>query len=226
MSENDAQFDLCFKVLHRLQSAGVLRQIVLIGSWCGYFYKDYFEEELPAPRTRDIDFLLATPPRVKPSVDVPSMLADLNFLVGFHSDGSMRLEHPELIIDFLVPEKGKGNLGPYKIKELGVTASRLRFVSLLLDDTISFQSHGLDLTLPHPINFALQKLIISGRRTKQEKASKDRSQAIDVLRIVMESKEKEKIRPLFDKLPKGWRSAILKNLKGPNGGPVLELLTG
>src|SRR4051812_48794001 len=108
MSENDAQYDLCFKVLRRLDAAGVLSQVVLIGSWCAYFYKDYFEEDVPAPRTRDIDFLIATPPRIKPSVDIPAMLSDLNFLVHFHSNGAMRIEHPELIVDFLVAEKGKG----------------------------------------------------------------------------------------------------------------------
>jgi hypothetical protein len=225
MNENDEQYELCFKVLRRLESAGVLHQIVLIGSWCAYFYKDYFEEELPAPRTRDIDFLIATPPKIKPSINIPAMLTDLNFLVQFHSNGAMRIEHPKLIVDFLVPEKGKGGAGPYKIKELGVTVQQLRFVSLLLDNTISFESHGFHLTLPHPINFSLQKLIISGRRTKVEKADKDRKQAIDVLKMVMATKEKEKIRPLFEKLPKGWRAAIIKTLKAENQPDVLEVLS-
>ena len=225
MSENDEQYELCFKVLRRLEKAGVLHQIVLIGSWCVYFYKDYFEEELPAPRTRDIDFLIATPPKIKPSIDIPAMLTDLNFLVHFHSNGAMRIEHPKLIVDFLVPEKGKGGAGPYKVKELGVTVQQLRFVSLLLDNTISFMSHGLRLTLPHPINFALQKLIISGRRTKVEKADKDRRQAIDVLKIVMDTNEEEKIRPLFDKLPKGWRAAIVKALKTERQDAILTFLT-
>ena len=123
MSENDEQYELCFKVLRRLEAKGVLRQVVLIGSWCAYFYRDYFEEDLPAPRTRDIDFLIATPPKIKPSIDVPSMLSDLNFIVHFHSNGAMRIEHPKLIVDFLVPEKGRGAEGPYKLKNLASRSS-------------------------------------------------------------------------------------------------------
>lgn len=123
MNVNDRQYELCFKVLRRLEAAGVLKKIVLIGSWCAYFYKDYFDEELPSPRTRDIDFLVATPPRIQPSVAIPAMLSDLNFFVHFHSNGAMRIEHPELIVDFLVAEKGKGDSGPYKVKELGITVS-------------------------------------------------------------------------------------------------------
>lgn len=153
------------------------------------------------------------------------MLSDLNFLVHFHSKGAMRIEHPKLIVDFLVPEKGKGSTGPYKVKELGVTIQQLRFVSLLLDNTISFESHGLHLTLPHPINFALQKLIISGHRTKIEKADKDRKQAIEVLKMVMGTNEREKIRPLFARLPKGWRAAIIKALKSENQSEIVDVLS-
>ena len=79
--------------------------------------------------------------------------------------------------------------------------------------------------LPHPVNFALQKLIISGRRTKLEKADKDRKQAIDVLKMVMDTNERRKIRPLFDKLPKGWRAAVIKALKSENQSEIIEVLS-
>jgi hypothetical protein len=36
------QFDLCLEVLRRLQKASVLDHIVIIGSWCIYFYRNYF----------------------------------------------------------------------------------------------------------------------------------------------------------------------------------------
>jgi hypothetical protein len=36
------QYDLCQDVLHRLDEAGVLRGLVLIGSWCLVLYREHF----------------------------------------------------------------------------------------------------------------------------------------------------------------------------------------
>jgi len=60
-------YGLCLKVLKRLQKSGVLSQIIIIGSWCQYFYKDYFVnvEYTSSIRTRDIDFLVPVPPKFK-----------------------------------------------------------------------------------------------------------------------------------------------------------------
>ena len=38
------QYELCIKVLQRLHNAGVLDSLVLIGSWCIPFYKEYFSK--------------------------------------------------------------------------------------------------------------------------------------------------------------------------------------
>lgn len=39
------RYVLLCKVLKHLQNAGILDEIILVGSWCMYFYKDYFTEE-------------------------------------------------------------------------------------------------------------------------------------------------------------------------------------
>lgn len=36
------QYELCVKVLKRLERTGVLKDVILIGSWCIPFYKEYF----------------------------------------------------------------------------------------------------------------------------------------------------------------------------------------
>ena len=56
-------YGLCLEVLKRIQKAGVLSEIIVIGSWCIYFYKDYFSdvEYTSSIRTRDIDFLVPVP---------------------------------------------------------------------------------------------------------------------------------------------------------------------
>src|ERR1700722_12274711 len=110
MRGKDAPVELCLEVLRRLEKAGVLRSLILIGSWCAYFYPDYFggKIELSALRTRDIDFLIPTPPRIRGEVRLAELLGDLGFIADLRGDGYVSLSHPELIIDFLVSEKGRG----------------------------------------------------------------------------------------------------------------------
>jgi len=226
MKEKDAPIDLVVEVLRRLDKAGVLQDIVLVGSWCVHFYKSYFDGALlSAIRTRDMDFLIPTPPKLKGEVQVTELLKDLGFISEFHGDGSVSLSHPELIIDFLVAERGRGADKPYVVKSLGVKAQPLRYMSLLTDDTITVRSGGLQLTLPHPINYALQKLIISGRRAYEEKAVKDRLQAVEVLRAVVSHGDKGRARSKFQKLPVGWRKEILTGLKAAQADDLSFLLT-
>ncbi len=214
MNEKDAPYDLCFDVLRRFDKAGVLQDMILIGSWCVYFYRERFAKGAPWPglRTRDVDFLIPTPPRIKTAVDIPALLKDIGFIVDFHGKGHMRLVHPELIIEFLVPEKGRGGKDPYPIKGLGVNAQPLRFIHLLLDNTISFKSHGITLRFPHPINYAFQKLIISRRRRNPEKKERDRRQAVQVLQMILEA-NRGQAKMILGSLPSKWRKAILDSLK-------------
>ena len=39
MKEKDAPIDLCVEVLNRLEKAGVLKDMILVVSWCLYFYR-------------------------------------------------------------------------------------------------------------------------------------------------------------------------------------------
>lgn len=225
MKGKDAPADLVVAVLRRLEKAGVLRDMVLVGSWCVHFYKGYFDgAALSAIRTRDMDFLIPTPPRLKDEVDVAELLKDLGFLTEFHGDGSVSLSHPELVIDFLVAERGRGAEKPYLVRSLGVKAQPLRYVSLLSDDTIKIRDHGLELTLPHPINYALQKLIISGRRADKEKAVKDRLQAVEILRELVARGEGRRARVKYRGLRAGWRRAVLAALKAAQSDDLSDVL--
>ncbi|MFI5350748.1 MAG: GSU2403 family nucleotidyltransferase fold protein [Elusimicrobiota bacterium] len=225
MKEKDAPVEFVVEVLRRLDKAGVLQDMILIGSWCVHFYKDHFEgAALSAIRTRDMDFLIPTPPKIKGETHILDILKGLDFVPDLHGDGSVSLGHPELIIDFLVAERGRGSDKPYLVKALGVKAQPLRFLSLLSDDTIEVRSRGLELVLPHPINFALQKLIISGRRAYEVKAVKDRIQAVEVLREVVSRGDGEKARSKFLKLPAGWRKAVLAGLKAAKADDLIDFL--
>lgn len=227
MKEKDAPEELCLEVLKRLDKAGVLQDIILVGSWCVYFYKDHFPEMglLSRIRTRDMDFLIPTPLKIRTTINMADILKDLGFIMDFQGEGHVRLTHPELIIDFLVAEKGRGWNGPYPIKALGITAQPLRFLNLLLDNPITLKSHGILLKLPHPINYAFQKLIISNRRKNLEKKAKDRIQAIEVLRAIIEKGEGVRVKQTFQKFPPKWRKSILDSLKAMDAQELSELLS-
>lgn len=126
------QYELCIKVLKKLDKVGILQDVILIGSWCIPFYKDYFGSvRYPtAIKTRDVDFLVPAPSKTKSKADIPKLLKDLGFIVDFKgSEGYIQLEHSDLIIEFLVPEKGRGSDKPYQLKQR--KASMRRFLSTL-----------------------------------------------------------------------------------------------
>jgi hypothetical protein len=120
-----SQYDLWVEVLRRLDQAGVLKHVVLVGSWCTLLYREYFSSQAYSPslKTRDVDLLIPKPQAVTSRTDVADLLKDLGFVVGFTGrKGYIRLEHPELIIEFLVPERGRSSDNPYPLPNLGLNA--------------------------------------------------------------------------------------------------------
>lgn len=206
-----SQYELCVEVLRRLDKAGVLKHIVLVGSWCMLFYKSYFASAKYAPilKTRDVDLLIPQPSAIRTKTDVAELLKDLGFVVGFTgAQGYIRLEHPELIVEFLVPEKGRPSDKPYPVPQLGVNAQALRFLELLARDTITAKVKDLSVTLPHPAHFALHKLLILQRRGKPEKIQKDKDAAIRILEALSGKGERDCVKKVFNSLPSGWQKRI------------------
>lgn len=212
-----SQLDLCLQVLKKLHNAGVLDGIVIIGSWALYFYGFYFEKNTYTPdiRTRDIDFLVPIPPKFKSKTDIPEILKDLGFIINFKgSGGYIRLDHPELIVEFLIPEFGRGHDKPYPLPNLGLNAQPLRYLSFLTDHMITINYANMKLKLPHPAAHALHKLIVFGRRKSKDKASKDRLQALNLLHFMVKNgKNAGEIKMIFSSIHKKWQKTILNCLE-------------
>ena len=79
------QYELCVEVLGKLRDAGVLKDLVLVGSWCLVLYRDHFKGvgEVIALRTRDMDFLIPSMGAFRKVVDLPSLLGELGFIPEF-----------------------------------------------------------------------------------------------------------------------------------------------
>lgn len=224
------QHNLCLEILRRFHREGILDNFILIGSWCVFFYKNYFSSNQHIERitlkTRDIDFLIGTPSKIKHKVDIPKLLEDLGFIVVFKGDkGYIKLDHPDLILEFLVPERGKGFDGPHKIPALGINATALRFLDFLSSNTIKVKVEDFYLILPHPANFALHKLIIFQRRTKKEKAEKDRSAAVEILKALISKGEAHIVKKVFGSVNRKWQNKIIKGLKESQETDIEKILT-
>lgn len=221
------QYELCLEVLRRLSRVRILDNIVLIGSWCIPFYKEYFAKVkyVHSIKTRDIDFLIPVPSRIQKKVDIPKLVKDLGFVIGFKGpQGYIRLEHPKLFIEFLVPEKGKGTDKPYPLPKLGVNAVALRFLNFLSENTIKVKVEDFYLTLPHPANFSLHKLIVFQRRIKKDKAIKDRNIAIMILQALINRGERNIINEVFGSVPQKWQKKIVKGLEETKESGILDIL--
>ena len=222
-----SQYDLCIEVLRRLDKAGILKDIVLVGSWCTLFYKDFFggKKYMASLKTRDMDLLIPQPRTIKTKVDVVRLLQDLGFVVGFTgSQGYIRLEHPQLIVEFLVPERGRGSNKPYSLPQLGLNAQSLRFVEFLSQNTITSQVSSITILLPHPANFALHKLLVMSRRPKTEKKAKDKEAGIRILKALIDSNQSDTIKNTFQVMPKRWQGIIKKQLTDITEERILEVL--
>lgn len=209
------QYKLCEEVLRRLYNQGVLDGVVVAGSWCVLFYQGYFNPKdfSPTIRTRDLDFAVPVPPRFDKPVDIPKILDGLGFVTDFRGkEGFMRFMHPDLILEFLVPERGRGSDDAFDIPALGVNAQQLRFLDLSLTDTVTVDFRGIPLRLPHPVRFALHKLIVAQRRDDADKAERDCAQALLVLDAVIRVGDGSTIENVYSSLPQGWRQFIDKSL--------------
>jgi hypothetical protein len=222
-----SQYDLCIEVLRRLDKAGILKDLVLVGSWCTLFYKDFFggKKYMTSLTTRDMDLLIPVPRAIKVKADVAELLKDLGFIVGFTgSQGYIRLEHPQLIVEFLVPERGRSSDKPYSLPQLGLNAQALRFLEYLSANTITSKIGSTKLKLPHPANFALHKLVVMGRRPKADKQAKDKESAIRILNALINSDQSAAIKKAFQAMPKRWQGKVKKQLTDITEEKIIEVL--
>lgn len=169
--------NLFISTLRALQKAEVLNDLILVGSWCHYFYRIYFDNspEIPAVRTLDIDFLIPNPFKTNKEVDIPRILKALDFRpVQNYPSGHTKYVHPELELEFLTPELGRGKGDkPYEISKLHINAQGLLYLNLLQSQTTKVESKDIKVILPEPAAYVLHKFIVFERRKKKGKAMRD-----------------------------------------------------
>jgi hypothetical protein len=125
----------------------------------------------------------------------------------------MQFVHKDLMLEFIVPERGRGSNKPFKIPDLGINAQPLRFMDFLAGNVIRLKFAGLKVSVPHPVNFALLKVIVSARRQKSVKKENDLRQAIEVMSALVEAREEDSLKQAFSLCPAKWRKSIITTLQ-------------
>ncbi|MBU0994876.1 MAG: nucleotidyltransferase domain-containing protein [Proteobacteria bacterium] len=215
----EKKYELVSKIIEELHNSGALHKLVLVGSWCTHYYKNLFEHGdkfIPLLRTMDIDFMIPTPHRINKKVNVHDLLIQMEFRPEFHTlSGLVKYRHPELEIEFLTPEMGRGDKKVYEIKPFGINAVGLRYLNLLQNNIIEVShSNDIKIYIPSPEAFALHKFMISQLRKNDVKAGKDINMAKAIGELCMNSGvRKENIIRIFSSLPKKWQTKILDSVK-------------
>ena len=126
--------------------------------------------------------------------------------------GYIIFQHPDLILEFLVPARGKENSNAVPISQLGINAQALRFMDMLNRDPIQMYFADIKVTIPHPADFSLHKLLIAKRRKEEAKAEKDRQQAIALLIALNKYDTSGSVNIAYTAMPKTWQKVIKQEL--------------
>jgi hypothetical protein len=214
----EKRHDLFFIILTKLAEEDVLQDIILIGGWCPLVYKEYFGNpvEISMQRTTDLDFLVPKPPRIHKDVDVSLILEGFGFDKKISlPDGYVKFVHPDLEVEFLTPERGRGSKKPYSINKLHVNAQGLRYLDLLQGNTIKTSYNGISINVPEPAAYVLHKFILSERRKNQFKRDKDIETALQLGEYLLGlENQRQKMQNIYMSMPGKWKKNLMRIIKG------------
>jgi hypothetical protein len=96
-------------------------------------------------------------------------------------------------------------------------------MDLLIKNTIRLRFQDVAVTVPHPSNFAIHKLIISSRR-KDDRKERDQNQAVKVLHALVDAEQEFTLNETFAGLPKKWQKTVKHALIELSENKILKIL--
>ena len=178
-------------------------------------------------RTLDIDFLIPRPFRISLEKNVDEMLLDIGFNREYSTlSGYEKYVHPELEVEFLTPETGRGSSKPLQIKSLHLSAQRLKYINMLQQNDIQIDYKGILVRVPHPAAYVLHKFILYEKRMNAVKREKDLAAAVEIGEFLLRfNAEKERLLDIYVHLPKSWQTIIARVMKAASEKLYSEVVT-
>ena len=205
MTENKKHLN---EILHVLDKANLLSNVILIGSWSLLFYKEIFLNFEPLIRTTDLDFYVPNTKSIKTNGNIIVSLKDLNYdLVRDVLTNKSRFISPDgFELEFLT-KLTRDNFHCIKIGDTGIYAESLPYVDIFTGNYIEVIFDGIKVKVASPASYVLQKLLINTER--KEKAEKDINSIKEVLVFIKASqKSVSELKELYESIPKSWKKKI------------------
>jgi len=208
-----------------------LFDIVIAGGWAPLIYYHYLllDKSIRPLRTKDIDIVVPERLKKRKEKTVNELLLEAGFKPKFkslHTPPVVSYEgiigDYEVEIEFLTHKRGPKEDIVIEVQQ-GLLAQSLRFINLLLDNTIEVDIDDflladgkiLRIRVPTPGAYIFQKGLIFVRRNKRLKKAKDLYYIFDILTNCQKLHNQiidEFIR-FREFYPKNWTRQFLKNLK-------------
>ncbi|HEU4833753.1 MAG TPA: GSU2403 family nucleotidyltransferase fold protein [Pyrinomonadaceae bacterium] len=168
-----------------------LIHIVIVGGWahrCYRFHPLASDQEYQPLRTRDVDLAFSLTAPLEG--DLRQALIKAGFEEEFLGEQTPPVVHYRLgeedggfFAEFLTVKKGDGlrrdGKSDLTVSRAGITAQKLRHLELLLEAAWKVQvaadnkvpvDRSVDLTVPNPVSFIIQKLLIQKYRDREKQA--------------------------------------------------------
>ncbi len=215
-------------ILQDFNTAGILLDFILIGSWSLRVYSQYFQNDpgVPIVATQDLDLLVPNPPKMSHEIDISSILKKYDLEQTFSPQGYFsKFVGDNFEVEFLYPEKGRGERGGKFIKELGITATPLRYLNYIQSNIEVMEYDSIPLKVPNPEAFVLMKYLLVTERSSKDtlKISKDIDTAKEFEFFLLEKQRGYEFIDHYKNMPKKWRKKIMMVLE-ENKSELLDLL--
>jgi len=210
------QNDILLETLKKLEQENVLKEFVLVGSWCLPIYRYIYGENtnILTLRTSDLDLLVSNPKNIHNQINIDKLLLGVGFIQSLDIDSSLvKYKHSELDIEFL-SIRVRGNEKIIKIPKLSITAQVLSYMEIAAKYVMEAEYMGIKLNIPELPAFVLHKAIVQTLRTNETKKAKDAATVTSLGNFIAEFPEfKMRTIQIFNEFPKSWQKIILGMVK-------------
>lgn len=186
------QKEAFWEMINMFEEIGLLKYVMIIGSWAEFIYIDVFKTEfVPNIRTRDVDLFYKNLQIPKEKIPLVSELNKLGYLQEVDClHGISRFYKEELLeIEFLTKELGRGGKGYYSIESLGIRVEGLRGLNLLAHYPLKVEKEEHIIIVPEPSAYVVHKLLINKSRKEEYKKRKDIESIKEILYHINKSED-------------------------------------
>ena len=205
MNDNEKQLK---EILEVLEKEGILKNIIVIGSWCQLFYKNIFENFRSTIKTIDVDLFVPNPKSVTEKNGIISEFKNINYDIkqDIITNKTIFISNEGFRIEFLTI-LNRDYLTCVRLGSTGIYAESISSLDIYVGNYIEVNYYGIQVKVASPASYVLQKLLINNKRG--EKAEKDIQSVKVVLWYIITSKKYfNELHSLLASLPKKWRKQI------------------